>query len=71
MLGGEVPLLQKKKKNKEFFKKWIFSMTILGVSPWSPCPIDGDMTSPTGMHMQAGFLHAHSGRSYSMPFLSI
>ena len=29
------------------------------------------MTSPTDMHMQVCFSSAHSGRGYSMPFLSI
>lgn len=54
-----------------FFFKWILSLTILSVIPCSSFPINRDMTSPTGMHMQAGLFHAHTGHSYSMPFLSI
>ena len=45
---------------------WVLFLVVL-------FPIDGDMTSPTGMHMQAGLSPppTHSGRRYSMPFRNI
>lgn len=59
--GGEVPLLREKKKNQEEFQKNGFqSMISLRVVPRGSLPINRDMTSPTGMHMQAGLFPPHS-----------